>query len=70
MCFLAELDFSYANQDAKRLFDDLLMKGRYNKLIRPAPPKKSRDDIAPLIVKLGMRLAQLIDVVSTLVHKV
>jgi len=47
-----------ANSDAKRLYDDLLRKSGYNKLIRPV---ENNSDI--LNVKLGLRLSQLIDVV-------
>ena len=45
--------------DAKRLYDDLLRKSRYNKLIRPVG---NNTDI--LLVNLGLRLTQIIDVVS------
>ena len=48
-----------ANSDAKRLYDDLLRKSGYNKLIRPVINNTDK-----LIVKLGLRLSQLIDVVS------
>lgn len=48
-----------ANPDAKRLYDDLL--SNYNRLIRPV-----RNNSEKLIVKLGLKLSQLIDVVSTL----
>ena len=47
-----------ANSDAKRLYDDLLRKSGYNKLIRPV--KNNSDTVD---VKLGLRLSQLIDVV-------
>ena len=50
-----------ANPDAKRLYDDLLRKSGYNKLIRPVGNNSDR-----LTVKLGLRLSQLIDVVSIL----
>ena len=46
------------NPDAKRLYDDLL--SRYNRLIRPVG--NNSDTIT---VKMGLRLSQLIDVVST-----
>ena len=49
-----------ANPDAKRLYDDLLRKSGYNKLIRPVGNSTDK-----LTVKLGLRLSQLIDVVST-----
>ena len=46
-----------ATQDAKRLHDILLRKRTYNKLVQP------RMD-SPLTVKMGLKLAQIIDVVS------
>jgi hypothetical protein len=46
------------NPDAKRLYDDLLRKSGYNKLIRPVGNNTDK-----LTVKLGLRLSQLIDVV-------
>jgi len=51
-----------ANSDAKRLYDDLLRKSGYNKLIRPVLNNTDK-----LIVKLGLRLSQLIDVVRTFI---
>lgn len=48
----------HANPDAKRLYDDLL--SSYNRLIRPVGNNSDR-----LTVKLGLKLSQLIDVVST-----
>ena len=50
---------TYSNHDAKRLYDDLLRKSNYNKLIRPVGNASDK-----LTVKLGLRLSQLIDVVS------
>ncbi|KAH9639821.1 hypothetical protein HF086_013806 [Spodoptera exigua] len=50
---------SDANPEAKRLYDDLL--SNYNRLIRPVGNNSDR-----LTVKMGLRLSQLIDVVSTL----
>jgi len=47
-----------ANTDAKRLYDDLLRKSGYNQLIRPVINNTDK-----LIVKLGLKLSQLIDVV-------
>lgn len=47
----------YGNPDAKRLYDDLL--SNYNRLIRPVA---NNTDI--VVVKLGLRLSQLIDLVS------
>ena len=51
---------SVASPDAKRLYDDLLKKSGYNKLIRPVG-----NTTDTLTVKLGLRLTQIIDVVST-----
>ena len=48
------------NHDAKRLFDDLLRKSEYNKLIRPVQNSTNK-----LSIKLGLKLTQLIKVVST-----
>lgn len=47
----------YANPDAKRLYDDLL--SNYNRLIRPVDKNNNT-----VLVKLGLRLSQLIDLVS------
>ena len=47
------------NHDAKRLYDDLLRKSKYNKLIRPVGNSSDQ-----LVVKLGMKVGQLIDVVG------
>lgn len=49
----------WANPEAKRLYDDLL--SNYNRLIRPVGNNSDR-----LTVKMGLRLSQLIDVVSIL----
>lgn len=49
-----------ANPDAKRLYDDLL--SNYNRLIRPVGNNSDR-----LTVKMGLRLSQLIDIVSIFV---
>ena len=46
-----------ANPEAKRLYEDLL--STYNRLIRPVGNNSDR-----LTVKLGLKLSQLIDVVS------
>jgi len=48
-----------ANPDAKRLYDDLL--STYNRLIRPVS-----NNTNTVLVKLGLRLSQLIDLVSAL----
>lgn len=45
------------NDDTKRLYDDLI--NGYNSLIRPVGNNSDR-----LTVKMGLRLSQLIDVVS------
>lgn len=49
--------FGSANPDAKRLYDDLL--SNYNRLIRPVDKNNNT-----VLVKLGLRLSQLIDLVS------
>lgn len=49
-----------ANDDAKRLYHDLLIQNKYNKLIRPVGNNTNE----PLTVKMGIRLSQIIDVVS------
>lgn len=46
------------NADAKRLYDDLI--NGYNSLIRPVGNNSDR-----LTVKMGLKLSQLMDVVST-----
>lgn len=46
----------YGNPDAKRLYDDLL--SNYNRLIRPV-----LNNTDTVVVKLGLRLSQLIDLV-------
>ncbi|ESO04881.1 hypothetical protein HELRODRAFT_78292 [Helobdella robusta] len=43
--------------DSKRLYDDLLKKSRYNKLIRPVTNNSDT-----LMVRIGLRLSQIIDV--------
>lgn len=57
--YLLVLGFSpiASNPDAKRLYDDLL--SNYNRLIRPVSNNTDR-----VLVRLGMRLSQLIDLVS------
>ncbi|KAK3605661.1 hypothetical protein CHS0354_032618 [Potamilus streckersoni] len=47
----------YANDDARRLYHDLLIENGYNRLIRPVNNSSDK-----LVVKLGIRLSQLIDV--------
>lgn len=51
---------SKANPDAKMLYNDLLRRNGYNKLIRPVV---NNTDV--LIVKVGLKLSQLIDIVSS-----
>lgn len=48
----------YGNPDAKRLYDDLL--SNYNRLIRPVS-----NNTDTVVVKLGLRLSQLIDLVCS-----
>lgn len=50
-----------ANQDANRLYEDLMMS--YNRFVRPV-----QNDSDTLVVKLGLKLSQLIDVVSILIQ--
>ena len=59
LLLLCTLTGCHGNNDAKRLYDDLMMNGGYNKLIRPVSNSSE-----VLTVKLGLKLAQLIDVVS------
>lgn len=49
------------NPDAKRLYDDLL--SNYNRLIRPV-----RNHSTNILVKLGLRLSQLIELVSSAIN--
>ena len=53
------LSCTCGNPDAKRLYDDLL--SNYNRLIRPVS-----NNTDTVLVKLGLRLSQLIDLVSNL----
>lgn len=46
-----------SNTDANRLYEDLMMS--YNRFVRPV-----QNDSDTLVVKLGLKLSQLIDVVS------
>lgn len=57
--FLSCFQSINANPDAKRLYDDLL--SNYNRLIRPVS-----NNTDTVLVKLGLRLSQLIDLVSSL----
>lgn len=56
--YLLQLAGVLANSDSKRLYDDLL--SNYNRLIRPVGNNSDR-----LTVKMGLKLSQLIDVVSS-----
>ena len=47
----------HANPDAKRLYDDLL--SNYNRLVRPVSNHTEQ-----ITVKLGVRLSQLVELVS------
>ena len=60
LCLTATLviENTLANPDAKRLYDDLL--SNYNRLIRPVSNHTEK-----VTVKLGLRLSQLVDLVST-----
>ncbi|WAQ98320.1 ACH4-like protein [Mya arenaria] len=52
------LSYADGNDDAKRLYHDLLIQNKYNKLIRPIGNNTHK----PLTVKMGIRLSQIIDV--------
>lgn len=52
------MTYTSANPDAKRLYDDLL--STYNRLIRPVS-----NNTETVLVKLGLRLSQLIDLVRS-----
>ena len=56
------LSVSECSDDARRLYYDLLTGRKYNKLIRPVGNSSQK-----LNVKMGIRLSQLIDIVSTLI---
>lgn len=56
------LPVSEGSDDARRLYYDLLTGRKYNKLIRPVGNSSQK-----LNVKMGIRLSQLIDIVSTLI---
>lgn len=47
------------NHDAKRLYDDLLRKGQYNRYLRPVMNASEKVN-----VHMGLKLSQIIDVVS------
>jgi len=57
LCFCCRL--ATANPDAKRLYDDLLEKQKYNILMRPV-----KNHTHNLTVTINLKLSQLIDVVS------
>lgn len=52
------ISFALGNEDAKRLYDDLMI--HYNRLSRP-----SSNPHIPVTIKLKLRLSQIIDVVTT-----
>lgn len=54
LCYVQTI---FSNPDAKRLYDDLL--SNYNRLIRPVS-----NNTDTVLVKLGLRLSQLIELVS------
>lgn len=58
LCIIAK-NGCLGNHDAKRLYDDLLKSGTYNKLVRPVA-----NHSWPLEVKFGLKFAQLLKVVS------
>jgi len=58
---LSVIGGTVANPEAKRLYDDLL--SNYNRLIRPVGNNSDR-----LTVKMGLRLSQLIEVVSSHIY--
>jgi len=59
LLFVTWRHLASANPDAKRLYDDLLRKKKYNRLMRPVA-----DHGHNLTVKIDLKLSQLIDVVS------
>ena len=58
---LSVIGGTVANPEAKRLYDDLL--SNYNRLIRPVGNNSDR-----LTVKMGLKLSQLIEVVSAHIY--
>lgn len=60
--FLVIASVVLGNPDAKRLYDDLL--SNYNRLIRPVDKNNNT-----VLVKLGLRLSQLIDLVRKNLYK-
>ena len=59
MLALVAMDTCHGNPDAKRLYDDLLKKSGYNKLVRPVGNYSEA-----VKVKFGLKFAQLNDVVK------
>ena len=59
ICAFYSITNTSANADVKRLYDDLM--SSYNSLIRPVGNISDR-----VIVKVGVKLSQLVDVVSIL----
>ena len=58
--FLINLHPGDGSDDARRLYYDLLKGRQYNKLIRPVGNSSDK-----LTVRMGIRLSQLIDIVSS-----
>jgi hypothetical protein len=59
LLLLLLLPLAAGNPDAKRLYDDLL--SNYNRLIRPVANNTDK-----ITVKMGLKLSQLVDLVSKL----
>ena len=59
LLFLGLVSLVQPNPDAKRLYDDLL--SNYNRLIRPVANNTDK-----ITVKMGLKLSQLVDLVSYL----
>ncbi len=57
LLLLLWLPLAAGNPDAKRLYDDLL--SNYNRLIRPVANNTDK-----ITVKMGLKLSQLVDLVS------
>ena len=55
---------TFANPEAKRLYEELIKVRAYNKLIRPV-----KNNSEKLTVYLGLRLTQLLDVVRLVFEK-
>ncbi|ESO07005.1 hypothetical protein HELRODRAFT_111011 [Helobdella robusta] len=55
--FITSLHQVQSNPDARRLYDDLLRKSKYNRLIRPA-----LNNTSSLLILISLKLSQIIDV--------